>query len=90
MHVGGLWSKIIGPKPQNYILRKIFSHKPLNFSEPTGFSREQFREVPSYLDGDATLGVRPHSHHRRKYEIKKKDSDYPKQNRSVYVFFFAE
>ncbi|XP_059073131.1 high mobility group B protein 10-like [Cryptomeria japonica] len=52
--------------------------------------KEQFREVPSYLDGDAALGVRHHRRHMRKYEIKKNDSDYLKQNRSGYTFFFAE
>ncbi|GLJ21566.1 hypothetical protein SUGI_0400000 [Cryptomeria japonica] len=60
----------------------------------TGFSREHFAEVPSYLNnynnGDVALGVCPRRHRRRKDEIKKRDHDHPKPNRSGYNFFFAE
>eukprot|EP01018_Ginkgo_biloba_P025376 Gb_18463 [translate_table: standard] len=58
---------------------------------PTSFSGEQCVQVPGYLNNDnAASGVRPRHRRRRKDEMKKKDPDHPKPNRSGYNFFFAE
>ncbi|XP_057812685.2 high mobility group B protein 15 [Cryptomeria japonica] len=88
---------IDGKFEHGYLVTVVVGSEKLSgvlYQVPTGFSREQFAEVPSYLNihnnGDAALGVRPRRRRRRKDEIKKRDPDHPKPNRSGYNFFFAE
>nr|ABK24816.1 unknown [Picea sitchensis] len=64
------------------------------YEMPAGVSGEQFLQAPSCTNnsnnGDTASGVRPRRRRRRKDEMKKRDPDHPKPNRSGYNFFFAE
>ncbi|KAH9312998.1 hypothetical protein KI387_028033, partial [Taxus chinensis] len=82
---------IDGKFEHGYLVTVVVGAEKLSgvlYQVPTGFSREQFAEIPSYLNN--LNDVRPRRRRRRKDEIKKRDPNHPKTNRSGYNFFFAE